>query len=79
MESVASLIRRQGFFRYLQAGGERNWMAFRRHPFLKLFCWLYQLFRITFRGLKTSRGTKMTEDIRRSRERVDLLKKLGVY
>ena len=79
VESVASLIRRQGFFRYLQAGGERNWTAFRRHPALKPFCWLYQLFRITFRGLKTGRGTKMTEDIRRSRERVDLLKKLGVY
>ena len=79
VESVASLIQRQGFFRYLQAGGERNWMAFRRHPALKPFCWLYQLFRITFRGLKTGRGTKMTEDIRRSRERVELLKKLGVY
>ena len=79
VESVASLIQRQGFFRYLQAGGERNWTAFRRHPFLKPLCWLYQLFRITFRGLKTGRGTKMTEDIRRSRERVELLKQLGVY
>ena len=79
VESVASLIRRQGFFRYLQAGGERNWMAFRRYPALKPFCWLYQLFRITFRGLKTGRGTKMTEDIRRSGERLELLKKLGVY
>ena len=79
VEAVGTRIRNMGLFRYLQSTGEASWEAYKRHHFLKPFCWLYRGFQLAKRGLKTGRGMSMVEDIDRSKNRYELLKNLGVF
>ena len=79
VETVTTSIRREGLFRWLQMAGEHNWAAYRKHHWLKPFCWIYQAFRYAGRGLKTGRkGKELLGDLDRSKERYELLKKLGI-
>ena len=79
VEAVGARIRNIGLFRYLQITGEASWDAYKRHRVLKPFCWIYRGFQVAKRGLNTGRGVKIAGDLDRSRDRYELLKKLGVY
>ena len=78
VETVTTLIRRNGLFRYLQIAGEHNWKAYKAHRWLKPFCWLYQIFRYCRRGLAAKRGKGLIDDLNRSKTRTDLLKQLNI-
>jgi len=79
VETVSTNIRRAGLLRYLQRQGERNWEAYRRHPALKPLCWAYQICRYVRRGFGSGRGgALLAGDYRRSRDRYDLLTRLGI-
>ncbi len=79
IEKVSTKFRREGFFHWLQEAGEFNWKAYHKHHCLKPFCWLYQMFRYINQGMKTGRNSKqLKNDFERSKERYELLKKLGV-
>lgn len=76
--AIFAMIRlRQHFFRTLQDNGERNWTLLKKHAWLKHLAWLYQLCRYVRLGL-TNRNirAKAAEDRARSRELVELMKKL---
>lgn len=79
IEYASMGIKRMGLFKWLQHAGENNWRAYKRHPWLKPFCWAYQACRYVKKGFQTKRSRKqLSEDVARSRRRSDLLKKLGV-
>ena len=79
VETVSTNMKRKGLFRWLQYAGEFNWEAYHRHHWLKPFCWLYQIFRYAKQGVKTGRNRKQIRgDLDRSKERFELLKKLGI-
>ena len=79
VETVTTNIRRYGLFRFLQKAGEHNWSAYRRHRWLKPFCWLYQIFRYARQGFRTRRNYfQLASDLNRSDERYALLTKLGI-
>lgn len=79
VEKIATTMRKEGFFRYIQQAGETNWDAYHRHPWLKPFCWLYQLFRYLKQRIGTRRkNTQVFDDLDRSRTRYALLKKLKI-
>ena len=78
VESVSMLIRENGLFRYLQNSGEVNWTAYRRHPALKPFCWVYQGCRVIRKTIRSRRGIKVIGDISQSKERASLLQELGI-
>ena len=79
VETVSANMRRKGLFRWLQYAGEFNWKAYKKHPWLKPFCWIYQIFRYLSQGLKTKRSAKqLSGDFSRSKRRTELLAKLGI-
>lgn len=79
VERVSIGIRRFGLFHYLQIAGEYNWRAYHKHQWLKLFCWLYQIFRYARQGLRSGRSKEqLTKDIDRAKSRHDLLTRLGL-
>ena len=79
VERIGTNIMRDGLFHRLQVSGERNWKAYHKHHWLKHLCWFYQMFRYAKQGFKTGRNTKqLKEDLERSNERYELLKKLGI-
>ncbi|MBQ6173915.1 MAG: nucleotidyltransferase family protein [Clostridia bacterium] len=75
-ERITAAIKRQGLFRYLQQAGEKNWRAYRKHPWLRPFCWVFQVFRLIRRGFR--RVWKLRSDIKRGKDRYKLLNKLGI-
>lgn len=79
IEAVGTRIRDIGLFNYLQSTGEASWKAYKRHHFLKPFCWIYRAFQLANRGVKTGRGMSMVEDVNRSKDRYELLRSLGVF
>lgn len=79
VESVSTNIKRFGLFRYLQKAGEYNWRAYRRHRWLKPFCWLYQIFRYARQGIRAGRSYfQLAADLNRSDDRYALLSRLGI-
>ena len=79
VEAVTTAFRREGVFRRLQRAGEYNWKAYKKHHWLKPFCWFYQIFRYIKQGLKSGRSRKQIKgDLERSKERYELLKRLGI-
>ena len=79
VEYASMGIKRMGLFKWLQHAGENNWKAYKRHHWLKPFCWFYQSCRYAKKGFQTKRSRKqLSDDIARSRKRGDLLKKLGI-
>ena len=45
IKNISLEIKREGLFHKLQKSGMHNWRAYHKHPWLKPFCWLYQIFR----------------------------------
>lgn len=79
VETVSTSIKRKGLFRWLQTAGEYNWKAYHKHHWLKPLCWFYQIFRYAKQGIRSGRNKKqIKEDLDRSKERYELLKKLGI-
>ena len=79
VEKVAASLKKKGMFRYLQYAGEHNWEAYRRHKWLKPFCWIYQIGRYARQGTRLKRsGNQLREDFERGKQRSDLLNKLGL-
>lgn len=79
VEKVSTNIKREGLFHWLQYAGEHNWEAYHKHHCLKPLCWIYQIFRYAKQGIKSGRNNKqLKSDLDRSKERYELLKKLGI-
>ena len=76
VENIFTLIRRRGFFHYLQHAGEKNWKAYKQHSWLKPFCWIYQISRYIFWGIRLKRGKDLREGIKKSKGRADILRQL---
>lgn len=74
-ESVTAAIKTRGLFRYIQYAGEHNWKAYQKHPWLKPFCWLYQIGRYLRQTVQSGRGKKMLNDLSRGKDRGEMLKK----
>lgn len=78
-EAVMTNFKREGLFKSLQNAGENHWKAYKKHSWLKPFCWLYQIFRYAKQGIATKRNSKLIKgDIERSNERYELLKKFDI-
>ena len=78
VETVATAFRKMGVFRYLQKAGEHNWKAYKKYRWLRPFCWFYQIFRYIRQGVRAKRGKDIFQDLDQSKERYEMLKKLGV-
>lgn len=74
--SVLSGIHRYGLFRQLHRRGEVNWKAYHKHPWLKPFAWLYQLFRYPILWLTMPKKHKLSSLMQRENETNNLLKRL---
>ena len=79
LETVVSMMRREGFFRYLQHAGEYNWRAYHAHRWLKPLCPVYQIFRYAKQGISAGRkDKKLLGSVRRGNRKYDLLRDLGI-
>ena len=79
VEYVSTSIKRHGLFKWLQYAGESNWKAYKKHKWLKPFCWIYQIFRYASKGFKSGRNSKqLSDDLNRSNRRFTLLKELDI-
>lgn len=79
VESASTRIKHDGLFRWLQKAGEHNWKAYKKHHWLKPFCWIYQSCRYMRKGFAAKRSSKqLRDDINRSKRRAELLTKLGI-
>ena len=79
VERVNINIKREGLLHWLQIAGEYNWKAYHKHHWLKPFCWFYQIFRYLKQGIKSGRNRKQLKtDLDNSKERYELLEKLGI-
>lgn len=79
IEAVTTSIKKIGLFRRLQKAGESNWKAYHKHHWLKPFCWIYQGFRYAKQGIKSGRNREqLKNDLKRSKERVEVLKRIGI-
>lgn len=79
VEKIATAMRKDGLFRYLQRAGKVNWEAYHRHRWLKPFCWLYQIFRyLRQRAAAKRSGAQVRGDLSRSRARYTLLRELEI-
>ena len=77
-ENVSTRINKYGLFNYLQLAGENKWTLYHRHKWLKSLCWIYQIGRLTVKGVKSGRGNMIIQDFKKSNERYDLLKQLNI-
>ncbi len=79
VEALATAIKRRGFFRILQERGELHWEAYKKHPILKPFCWLYQLIRYQRQWFQARSSRKeVLSNIKKGNEHFELLHKLGI-
>ncbi|MBR2992892.1 MAG: nucleotidyltransferase family protein [Clostridiales bacterium] len=78
-EVVNIRMKKMGLFQSLQYAGKHNWKAYHKHHWLKPFCWFYQICRYIKQGFKSGRNKEQfKDDFKRSNERYELLKKLGI-
>lgn len=79
VEGVTRNIKKNGLFKSLQSSGEANWTLYHKHHWLKPFCWIYQMFRYLFKGIKTGKSSKqMAEDMAYGKKWAEVLKELGI-
>lgn len=75
-QTALSGVSRIGLFRQLQSRGEVNWKAYHKHPWLKPFAWLYQLFRYAVLWLIKPKKHKLSSLLRKQCETNELFEKL---
>lgn len=73
-QTALSQMLRYGFIRYLQKGGELQWKACHRHPWLKPFAWVYQLFRYPILWLTSPRQHSISSIMKKEKRLNDLLR-----
>ena len=78
IESVRTSMKSIGILKRLQISGEHNWVLYKKHHWLRPFCWIYQAFRYLRQGLKARRGGDLKTDLKRGSERYELLRKLEI-
>ena len=78
VQTVTSTFRRLGLFRYLQIAGQQNWKAYKKHKWLKPFCWIYQIGRYSVQLLHAHQGKQFFHDVNSGNDRYDLLDKLNL-
>lgn len=79
IETVSAAIEREGLFKRLQRVGEINWTAYKKHKWLKPFCWIYQAFRYLKQGITSKRsGKQLKADVKRAKKKNQLLKDLEI-
>ncbi|MBO4327387.1 MAG: nucleotidyltransferase family protein [Clostridia bacterium] len=79
IESITASIKREGLFTRLQKSGEGNWQAYKKHKWLKPFCWIYQSGRYVRQGIRARRsGSELKDDFKRAKTRHKLLKDLEI-
>ena len=79
IENVTASIKREGLFRRLQSAGKSNWKAYKKHKWLKPFCWIYQSGRYMRQGFKAKRsGAQLKDDLKRAENRNKLLRELEI-
>ena len=79
IEMVRASMKQDGIFHRLQIAGESNWQAYKKHKWLKPFCWIYQSGRYVRQGLRARRsGSELKDDFKRAEERHKLLKDLEI-
>ena len=79
IKNISLEIKREGFFHKLQKSGMRNWNAYHKHPWLKPFCWLYQIFRYIKQMIHSKRTPKQIKSHMISgNERRDLMRDLEI-
>ena len=77
--AIITAFKREGLFRRLQRAGMFNWNLYKKHHWLKPFCWIYQVFRYMRQGFKLNRSSlQLIDDAKRGSDRYELLKKLGI-
>ena len=80
IETVQSSILRDGIFHRLQKSGEYNWKSYKKHHWLKPFCWIYQSFRYMKQYITTNRdATQSKTEFTNAKERNKLLEELGIF
>ena len=79
VEVIRTKIVKTGLFKWLQRTGESKWKAYKRHHWLKPFCWFYQICRYIRQYFNSGRKKKLLiEDFNRSKMRLALLDKLKI-
>ena len=78
VETVRSMIAREGLFRHLQTVGEYNWKAYHKHKWLKPLAWIYQIGRYAKQGFHAKRGTHLREDLARGKRRSNMINQLKI-
>lgn len=79
VEVIRTKIVKTGLFNWLQRTGESKWEAYKKHHWLKPFCWFYQICRYIRQYFNSGRKKKLLiEDFNRSKMRLALLDKLKI-
>lgn len=79
VEVIRTKIVKTGLFKWLQRTGESKWEAYKKHHWLKPFCWFYQISRYIRQYFNSGRKKKLLiEDFNRSKMRLALLDKLKI-
>ncbi|MBO4251883.1 MAG: nucleotidyltransferase family protein [Clostridia bacterium] len=79
METFTMSVKKYGFFRTLQRSGVENSKACKKYKVLRPFAWLYQLVRLTGRGIAALfRREKLFSDVNSAKEKTDFYKRLGI-
>lgn len=77
--TVATDIQRIGLFRKLQKSGMANWKAYRKHRWLKPFCWIYQIFRYLKQWFRSRKNIDLFKDRRLAAQRAAMLERLEIH
>ena len=79
-QGVIINIRNEGLFPYLQRVGERDWVLYHRHRWLRPFAWLREglVFFQKYVVLRR-KGKNVLYKLPHSSDRYEMLKKLGLY
>lgn len=79
LRSLTMSVKKNGFFKTLQAAGMENCELFKKHKLLRPFAWLYQLFRYIKRGFAALlKGDRFSGDISSGKSKADFYERLGI-
>ena len=79
IKNISLEIKREGLFHKLQKSGMHNWRAYHKHPWLKPFCWLYQIFRYIKQMFKSkSHPSQIKTNMSSGADRLALMEELEI-
>lgn len=71
--------RKYGIRRFHQVGTDEVYGDLPLDPWLKPFCWAYQIWRYCYLGIKKNRAKDLRQGINQSKSRADILRQLNIY